>query len=493
MVKTLDKTNTDVSRGLNNNPSHVLQRVGEEEDNLAVRAGSFLDREGMVGATIEATGMIGTSMDVMAKSGNFSAEQTEILENNVNEGAYWGNVTDVIEVYSAATAAFKNREPADLAQLTLSVGRFATGVVDTLNTVNADSIISESLNEVVGGLLPGIKSGLGAFKNAIDGYQVYQKLSKTSELLEQNDTLNEKDEELINDYKSAIKWKLGEISFDFVLNVAETAAMVNPIVQASIMALHGTVNVIKNGVKSYIKYLEKKEKRSADRIGDIDVEILKNEKIEEKSGSFGFKQALLSYSRLKKLEEDPELNGIKINTERGTLNYLLHNVNQQKLGNDVVTINNLETFLSLEKSTIKNIHDQVIKEKNLKQRFFLLFHNPQKEEIINNLISQGTFPFNDIELADISTLNPLDSDYFFNKTQMAIKTASNRKYISTKERLDRIEKLLLSKQNDQKLKQFIISKYIGKDVFIENPPPGDTEPIRFTKSVREFKKEIDIS
>jgi hypothetical protein len=257
MVKIRTKTNAEGPRSLNHNPSSIIQRADNEQDNLAIRGGEFLDRDGVVGATIESTGMIGTSMDVMAKSGNFSAEQTAILENNVNEGAYWGNVTDVIEVYSTAAAAFKNREPADLAQLTLSVGRFATGVVDTLNTVNADSIINESLNEVVGGLLPGVKSGLGAFKNAIDGYQVYQKLSATSELLVQNDTLNEKDEELINHYKSAIKWKLGEISFDFVLNVAETAAMVNPIVQASIMALHGTVNVIKNGVKSYIKYLEK--------------------------------------------------------------------------------------------------------------------------------------------------------------------------------------------------------------------------------------------
>ena len=493
MVKTRAKTNTEGPRGLNYNPSNIIQRVGDEQDNLAIRGGEFLDRDGVVGATIESTGMIGTSMDVMAKSGNFSAEQTAILENNVNEGAYWGNVTDVIEVYSAAAAAFKNREPADLAQLTLSVGRFATGVVDTLNTVNADSIINESLNEVVGGLLPGVKSGLGAFKNAIDGYQVYQKLSATSELLEQNDTLNEKDEELINHYKSAIKWKLGEISFDFVLNVAETAAMVNPIVQASIMALHGTVNVIKNGVKSYIKYLEKKEKRSVDRIGDIDVEILKSEKIEEKSERFGFKEALLSYSRLKKLEEEPALNEIKINTERKNLNYLLGIINARKLDNDIVSINNLETFLSMEKSTIKSIHQQVIEEKSLKQRFFLLFHNPQKEDIINNLISQGTFPFNDIELADISTLNPLDSDYFFNKTQMAIKTASNRKHISTKERLDRLGKLLLSKQSDQKLKQFMITKYIGKGVFIENPPPGDPEPIRFTKSVSKFKSEIDIS
>ncbi|MDP4700335.1 MAG: hypothetical protein NWS66_10355, partial [Saprospiraceae bacterium] len=122
MVKTLAKTNTEGPRGLNNNQSNIIQRVGDEQDNLAIRGGEFLDREGAVGASIEASGMIGTSMDVMAKSGNFSAEQTEILEKNVNEGAYWGNVTDVIEVYSTAAAAFKNREPADLAQLSLSVG-----------------------------------------------------------------------------------------------------------------------------------------------------------------------------------------------------------------------------------------------------------------------------------------------------------------------------------------------------------------------------------
>lgn len=492
MIKTLDKTKIAGPRGLNHNPSNTLQRVVDPQKS-AVEAGEFLNRDGAVGASIEASGMVGTSMDVMAKSGNFSAENTKILEDNVSEGAFWGNITDVIEVYSAATKAFEKREPADLAQLALSVGRFATGVVDTYNTVNAGSITNASLNEIVGGLLPGVKSGLGAFKNAIDGYQVYQKLSATSELLKQNETFNEKDEELINNYKSAIKRKLGEISFDFVLNVAEAAAMVNPVIQASIMVLHGSINVIKNGVKSYVKYLEKKEKRSVDRIGDIDVEILKNEKIEEKSKGFGFKEALLSYSRLKNLEEDPIKNKIKIIKERESLDYLLKVINDKKINTDVVTVNNLETFLSLEKSTISSIHKQVSEEKSLKKRFVLLFHIPQKEDIINNLVAKGIFTFNDIELADISTLDPTDSDYFFNKTQMAIKATKNRKNISTKDKLDRLEKLLISKQNDQKLKQFIINKYIGKGVFIENPPPGDPELIRFTKSVSKFKRDIDIS
>jgi hypothetical protein len=44
--------------------------------------------------------MIGTSMDVMAKSGNFSAEQTAILKDNVNYRVYWGNGTNIIKVYS---------------------------------------------------------------------------------------------------------------------------------------------------------------------------------------------------------------------------------------------------------------------------------------------------------------------------------------------------------------------------------------------------------
>jgi hypothetical protein len=104
MVKIRTKTNAEGPKGLNHNPSSIIQRADNEQDNLAIRGGEFLDRDGVVGATIESTGMIGTSMDVMAKSGNFSAEQTAILENNVNEGAYWGNVTDVIEVYSTAAA-----------------------------------------------------------------------------------------------------------------------------------------------------------------------------------------------------------------------------------------------------------------------------------------------------------------------------------------------------------------------------------------------------
>ena len=276
MFKTRTKANVEGPRGLNNNPSNIIQRDEDKQDNRAIRGAEFLDREGAVGALLATSGMVTTSFDVMAKSGNLSPEYTKILENHVSEGAYWGNVTDVIEVYSAAADAFKNKKPADLAQLSLSVGRLATGVIDTYNTVNAGGIINESLNKVVGGLLPGVKSGLGAFKNSIDGYQVYQKLSATNELLKQNDTINKKDEEIINKYKTAIKWKLGEISFDLVLNLAETATMFIPIAQVSIMALHGSVNVIKNGIKSYIKSLEKKEKRSVDRIGDIDIEKLKS-------------------------------------------------------------------------------------------------------------------------------------------------------------------------------------------------------------------------
>jgi hypothetical protein len=471
----------------------LISAPDDGPENLFTKSGEFLNREGIVGGALETSGMVGTSLDMIVKSNGLSGEINEVLEKNISEGAYWGNITDVIEVYTTAADAYKNRKPADLAQLSLSVGRFATGVIDTCETVGASTIMSESLKEVVGGLLPGVKSGLGAIKNAIDGYQVIQKLKTTNELLAQNGLLNEKDKELINSYKSAIKWKLGEISFDFVLNVAETAAMVNPVVQAGIMVLHGAVNVIKNGVKAYIQYLEKGEKKRVDRIGDIDVESFKNEKIAEKSERSGFREALKSYSKLMKLEEDRKINDKEILTERINLNNLLKNLNDQKIGKDEITPGNLATFLSSEKSTIKQIHAEVIAEKGFFERIYIKHNPPQKEEIIKNLISQGAFPFNDIDSADINTLNPSDEDYFFNKTQIAIKTACNRKHVSTKERLDRLEKLLLSKQNDQKMKTFLLSKYKGKGVYKETPPPGDPEPDKFIKSVKAFKKEIDIS
>jgi len=41
MVKTRAKTNTEGPRGLNYNPSNIIQRVGDEQDNLAIRGGNF--------------------------------------------------------------------------------------------------------------------------------------------------------------------------------------------------------------------------------------------------------------------------------------------------------------------------------------------------------------------------------------------------------------------------------------------------------------------
>ena len=108
--------------------------------------GEFLTRDGVIAASFESTGMIGTSGQ---KAVIFNTEQTKILKYNVNNGAYWGNGTDVIEVYSTAAAAFKNRVPVDLDHWTVSLGRFTTDVVDTYNTLNAGGFIIESLTEVV--------------------------------------------------------------------------------------------------------------------------------------------------------------------------------------------------------------------------------------------------------------------------------------------------------------------------------------------------------
>ena len=74
--------------------------------------GEFLTRDVVIAASIESSGMIETSGK---KAVIFNSEQTKILKDNVNNGAYWGNVNDVIEVYSTA-ASFKNRVPVDLDQ-----------------------------------------------------------------------------------------------------------------------------------------------------------------------------------------------------------------------------------------------------------------------------------------------------------------------------------------------------------------------------------------
>jgi hypothetical protein len=74
------------------------------------------------------------------------------------------------------------------------------------------------------------------------------------------------------------------------------------------------------------------------------------------------------------------------------------------LGNDVVTINNLETFLSLEKSTIKNIHDQVIKEKKKTSNILetvLPVKEPKKLEAFEK-------QWNDFQVRALANTQPLE-------------------------------------------------------------------------------------
>jgi hypothetical protein len=83
---------------------------------------------------------------------------------------------------------------------------------------------------------------------------------------------------------------------------------------------------------------------------------------------------------------------------------------------------------------------------------------------------------------EIHKLSPEMQDYFFDKTQEAIKAACNRQHISANERLDMIEELLLTKQNDAVIKSYMLDKYINQEVY----EGGDTEKVKFTKSVKKY-------
>jgi hypothetical protein len=112
-----------------------------------------------------------------------------------------------------------------------------------------------------------------------------------------------------------------------------------------------------------------------------------------------------------------------------------------------------------------------------------------KDKIIRKDEFDKLFDANrDIKLENILNLDPADQDYFFEKTQIAIRTASNRKRFSSKERLDMMEKILLTKADDLAITKFMIDKYKDKDVYDD----ADDPKIQFTKSVIKFKKEMEI-
>jgi hypothetical protein len=453
-----------------------------------------LDQDSTIGTIFEIASVPGKTMDTVAKYMEAGSENRKTLEDNVGKGAFVGNLADTCELLSTAGKFYSSeKKPTDLALLGLTVGKFVTGVVDGVNTASEGGLIGKALSETIT-LLPGIKAGLGALKNGVEAYQINLKRIAINELLEISGNLNAKEKEILEKYRTAIKWKLGEIGVDFILNAAESIAMIYPPAQVFIAGLHAAINLFKFGCKQYISHKDDKERKRSERIGDVDIENLKKDKIEEKSGRDGFQGAIIILSNIKELENKDPKSEIEENNliyNERLLKERLETLNQNKTGDQKITEENLENFLEFEQEAINNIAAEVKKDEAWGLKFSRLFHIPAKVGIMKKMKEDGLLQANgEIKLADIHKLDTASQNYFFEKTQIAIRTASNRKHISSSERLDMMEKMLLTKFNDDTIKGYMIEKYKDKDVY---DTAADSEKIKFTKSVKKFKLEMKLN
>ncbi|MDP4913685.1 MAG: DUF4157 domain-containing protein [Saprospiraceae bacterium] len=471
-----------------NTTLQAINKAEEEKEKAKIKVDEYLGGDSIFGNVLEIASVPGKTMDTVAKYMEAGSENRKMLEDNVGKGAFIGNLADTCELLSTVgNFYYSEKKPADLALLGLTVGKFVTGAIDGINTAMEGGLIGEGLTNTIT-MLPGIKAGLGAFKNGVEGYQTTLKHIGINELLEKTTHLTPENIEVIEKYRTAIKWKLGEIGVDFILNAAESIAMIFPPAQVGIAVLHASISLFKFGCKQYMSYKDNQELKRSERIGDADVEKLKADKIEEKSGRFGFIDALKSLSKLENYQTDPVTNKDAIIQERQTLKNAIKIVNDSSLGKEPITEANVATFLTLERLTILSIKKEVTAEKNLARRFLKIFKLPQKETIIAELITKGAINFNNISEADINNLDPAASDYFFDKTKESIKEACNRKHISTNERLDILEKLLLTKHDDAIIKNYMIDKYKDQKVY----EAADTDKVKYTKTIKKFKLELKL-
>jgi len=417
------------------------------------------------------------------------------------EGAFVGFMADTAELLSSVGKFYnKEKKPADLLLLGLSVGKFVTGVLDGINTAQSGGLIGEGLSTSIS-LLPGIKAGLGAFKNGVETYQTFIKLKAVDELFgklasstKSTPEEKEKEKEIIEKYRKDITSKLGEIGLDFILNTAQAIAMIYPPAQVGIASLHLGVKMFQFGRKKYLSYYNNREIKRSERIGDVDVKKLKAEKLGDISEEAGFKDAIIMLSQIKDLEKKDKKSQeeqAQLDENNSKLNDKITEINKNKVGNTDITKANLESFLELEQQAINNIVKEVKKEEETKRGIISYFIKQQTKEKIIKMMKDKKPPlyqYDDIKLEDIHKLEPAHQDYFFNKTQTAIKEASDRKFISSNERLDKIETLLLTKFDDVIIKDYMIEKYKDQDIY----DAGDTSEIKFKNSVKKFKLEMKL-
>ena len=465
----------------------AIKNAEKEAENARWKFHENFGENTLNGITLEMFGVLGNSIDVYSRDGG-----DESMEMYTGDGAFVGGMASMGELFTT-TAKFLHSEkkPADIGILALTVGKFVTQVIDGVNVAMSGEIVGEALTSSFA-LLPGIKAGLGAFKNAVEAYQTRLKLLAIIELKEKTGHLQPKDKEILEKYSADINFKLNEIGVDFIFNAAESIAMIYPPAHVGIALIHETINLFKFARKQYLGHKDNKERKRTERIGDADVEKLKTDKIEEKSGRAGFREAIIILSKLKELDnknpKGPEDRQNISNMKEG-LRASLEELNKNKAGVEIITEGNLENFLEFEQKAINNISEEAKKEEDWKKRYFIRFRLPQKkDEIIKEMKKNRLFQYDNIKVDDIHKLDPAHQNYFFEKTKDAIKTASNRKHISSGERLDMMEKMLLTKHDDNVIKSYMLNKYENQKVYEDN----DTEKVKYIKSVKKFKLEMKL-
>jgi hypothetical protein len=468
----------------------LLTKKAEEYEEKAKR--KFHDKFEAAGADstfgniVELGALPGKSMENMI-DGMEDGPKRKFLEDWIGEANIVGNIADFCETLSTYGKLMNSKkELSDMGLLGISAAKIVVGVVDTVNSHMESGFISEALSNSIG-LLPGIKAGLSAFKNGIEGAQILYKRQALDKLIDFN-VLEKKDKENLEKYKVAIDRKLMEISFDFILNAAEVITIVYPPAQIIISLLHGAINLFKFGAKKLISYWNNQERKRSERIGDMDIEKLNNEDILIKSETNGFNDAIKSLMHLESLKKEKPVDNTKIKQEEDELKIKLKDLNKDRLSKTPITESNLHTFLGLERLTILSIKKEVEDEKSYITQFYNIYGAPKKEKIIADLKAINGFKWDKLEVKELDKLRADQKDYFFNKTQIAIRTASNRKYISTSERLDMMEKILLTKYDNQGIMEFMLDKYENKGVYGDTDKPED----KFTKSVKQFKLDMKL-
>jgi len=420
-----------------------------------------------------------STIEINSQNADLPAEGLEVAGNQLNNTNLFipgppalSFIENLDKAFSTARDYFyKKLRPPNLTDLGRIVGAFGSSV---------------------GIVIPVIGPACATFKNSIEYYQKYIEANEIAGLLILKDGSDKspftiQEIELIDQYKTNLDRLLKDIKIDLILDITEAISSICPPVGYAVKGLHITLKTYRFATDYYSSYLNDRERKKTERIGDKDVDELKRDKIDKKSEIVGFKEAVADLYNLKRLENEVPKNADKIREAQDNLDKYLRKINDLRLvyagSNSLITKENLETFLTVEKEVIKKIAKEVSEEKGfMKQLYAGLSPKPKKVQIILEMKYRRIFRFDDILLEDIYKLSPEEQDYLYDKTKEAIKVACNRKRISATDRLEKIEKFLLTKENDAVINSYMLELYKGKNVYKET----DTDKEKFILSVKKY-------